>query len=93
MSSQDITIEDYIKSLGITLEDGVGYFTEDDFRDAIIGTSHDGCLVYSYNKMVEYYMKENDCDEESAREWIDYNTIRTIPYMGTYPPVIVFEVN
>ena len=86
------SIEEYIESLGIALEDGAGYFTGDDFRTAIIGTSQNGNLVYSYERMVEHYMKENECDEESARDWIDYNTLRTIPYMGELPPIIVFEV-
>lgn len=89
----NISIEEYIKSLGIELEDGVAYFTGNDFRTAIMGTvAHGGNLVYSYQRMVEHYMNENECDEESAREWIEYNTLRSIPYMGDYPPIVVYEV-
>lgn len=37
-------------------------------------------------------MDNDDMDDISAREWIDYNVIRTIPYMGEKKPVIVYTL-
>lgn len=34
---------------------------------------------------------KNDCDEIDAIEWIEYNTIRALPYAGDKAPVIVYE--
>jgi hypothetical protein len=39
-------------------------------------------LVYSYRRLVKYFMEALECDEEGATEWIEYNTIRAIPYMS-----------
>ena len=30
--------------------------------------------------------------EEEAMEWIDYNTIRAIPYAGSGAPIIMFDL-
>ena len=35
-------------------------------------------------------METGDFSEEDAREWIDYNTIRALPYFGSDAPVILF---
>lgn len=67
------------------------YFTNPDFVDAIIGMSDDGRLVYSYSRMVESLMLEEKMSYEEAVEFIDYNTVRTIPYMGELAPIIVYR--
>ena len=36
-------------------------------------------------------MLHDDWSYEDAIEWIDYNTIRTIPYMGEFQPIILME--
>lgn len=74
--------------------EGAAYFTDPDYKTAIIGTSHDGRCVYSYEKMVEYLLSDEGggMSEEDARDWISYNTERTIPYMGERAPVIVYDV-
>jgi len=67
------------------------YFTNPDFDDAIIGISHDGCVIYDYDKMIESLMKEQNWTYEESVEWIDYNTIRTIPYMSPNPPIVLMS--
>lgn len=65
------------------------------YLDAIIGISDDGAVCYSYNKMVESLMKEDDMEMEDAMEFIDYNTIRALPYassMGTRPIVVYTDI-
>lgn len=61
------------------------------YLKAIIGISDDGALCYSYEKMVECLVEQDKMDEEGAMEFIDYNTIRALPYassMGVRPIVI-----
>jgi len=47
----------------------------DGLDDAIIGTDHNGNLVYSHDRMVDIFQKDMYYDE--AIEWIDYNVIGT----------------
>lgn len=72
--------------------EGTVYFVNEDYADAILGYTENGSLVYSYNKMIEYLMREDGMDEVGAQEWIDYNVIRSIPYMGDKAPIIVYEL-
>lgn len=43
---------------------------------AIIGTDHNGWLVYDYNKMVAAFMLQG-MEGEEAIEWVDYNVLPT----------------
>ena len=73
----------------------------DEFADGVIGITNDNHVVYSYERLVQSlakaYRDENQTDEEAelaAMEWIDYNTIRSLPYMEKegLAPVIMFEL-
>ena len=59
------------------------------YDNSIIGITIDGKLIYEINRMIEEYANDNQCSEEEAIEWIEYNTIRALPYMGSKAPVIV----
>lgn len=72
--------------------EGTAYFTGDNYDSAILGYTEDGRLVYSYEKMIEWLMINNNTDYLSAQEWIDYNALRTIPYMGEKSPIIVYDL-
>lgn len=66
-------------------------FENPSYLKAIIGLSDDGALCYSYEKMIECLMEEDGMDYEGAMEFIDYNTIRALPYassMGIRPVVV-----
>ena len=69
------------------------FFANPDFIDAIIGISEDGCLVYSYSKMIESLMLSDKMSYEEAIEFIDYNTVRSVPYMGEHAPIIVCGIS
>ena len=60
---------------------------------AIVGFTAGGPAraVYTYDGLVEALAKTMDSAEAKAdaREWVDYNTIRGLPYMGEHAPVIV----
>jgi hypothetical protein len=71
--------------------DGAAYFTDPDYAAAIIGTTTDGVAVYGYERMVQVLMESDGMTAEEAAEWIDYNCIGSLPYMGSQRPVIVYE--
>lgn len=67
-------------------------FKNESYDDALIGVSHDGRAIYSYDKMVEWLCNRDGIDEESAMEWIDYNTLRAIPYAGEKAPIVMYDI-
>lgn len=69
--------------------DETAYFVNEDYADAIIGISTDGNLIYDYEKMVEYLQDVDGISPEDAIEWIEYNVVRTIPYMGKGHPILM----
>lgn len=85
-------LKDIITELGYedvpVFDNSLGF----DYADAFIGMSHDGRAVYSYDKMIEHIMLKEDWSYEEAVEWIDYNTIRTLPYAGPNGPIVVYDV-
>lgn len=66
-------------------------FENPDYADACIGVSSDDRAVYSYDKMIQHLMVTDDMTMEEAIEFIDYNTIRALPYMGDKGPVVVYD--
>lgn len=70
----------------------VTVFRNPDYDEAIIGITTDNRVVYSYSKMVESLMAESeDMSYEEASEFIDYNTIRALPYIEN-APVIMYDL-
>lgn len=68
-----------------------------DYITAVIGyDANSGRIIYDYNKMVDYLvaggMVNEDPDyggpELDAVEWIDYNTVRSLPYYKPSPIVL-----
>ena len=71
------------------LPDGVKILDNPSFDNSIIGVaSGSGSVIYSYDKMVEEFMKDNNVRDIDAIDWIEYNTIRALPYMGENAPII-----
>lgn len=68
----------------------VVYLVNYGYDDALIGVTDDGRAVYDYNKMVEWLMNKENWSEIDAIEWIEYNTMRAIPYMGEGAPIIMY---
>lgn len=73
-------------------------FRDPDFYTAIIGYYFNEMdlpvLVYKYDAMVESLAAEYEDSEDpymDAIEWIDYNTLRTLPYMDAKGrPIIIY---
>ena len=64
-----------------------------EFANAVVGISEDSRLIYSFSLMVEGLAEHGEMSLEEAEEFIDYNTIRALPYMGEKAPIIMFEVD
>jgi len=60
---------------------------------SVVGVTTDGRLIYDYDKMVKEFMKDEDCDFTEAEEWIQYNTLRALPYFGENAPIIIYNIN
>ena len=65
-------------------------FENPDFLDAVVGTDERGRVVYDYGLMLECLMLEDGMEYDDAIEFVDYNTIRALPYMGEMAPVILY---
>lgn len=67
-----------------------------EFDGGIVGTyeNEDGevCLVYGYDRLTEALCKAWGMDEDEVQEVIEYNTIRSLPYMGRFRPIIMKEI-
>lgn len=62
---------------------------DESYDNSIIGVTLDGRIIYDYDLMIEELMQDDDCSMEEAIDWIEYNTLRAIPYMGNKAPIIV----
>lgn len=67
-------------------------FSGDSYDDALIGISEDGRAIYDFNLMVKWLMDNDDMDETDAIEWIEYNTIRSLPYVGEKSPIVMYSL-
>lgn len=72
--------------------EGVKYLTNYSYDDALIGVSEDGRAIYDFDKMVEWLMNEVGLSDSEAVEWIEYNTIRALPYFGEGAPIIMYPL-
>lgn len=84
MSKQDI-----LKELGENSDRTFCCFSDPSYDTAIIGITDDDRVVYSFNKMVEYLMVEEQMTQDDAIDFICYNTIRSLSYYDNNTPIIV----
>lgn len=72
--------------------EGVKYLTNYSYDTALIGVSDDNRAIYDFGLMIEWLMIEEDFDYDDAIEWIEFNTIRALPYMGDGAPIIMYPL-
>ena len=72
--------------------EGIAIFENYSYDDAFLGVSHDDRAVYDYDLMVKWLVDTQGFSEEDAIEWIDYNTIRALPYFGDNAPIILYRI-
>lgn len=63
-------------------------FENPDYDAAIVGVSEGRRVIYDFDKMVECLVKEDGMTEEDAVEFIEYNTIRALPYFANSPIIM-----
>ena len=81
-----MTVREKLEERG--LEDIV-FFDGPSYDDAFIGVSDDDRAIYDFDKMVECLSK--DMTREEAIEFIEYNTIRALPYVPK-SPIILYRI-
>ena len=72
--------------------DGIKYLVDFSYDDALIGVTDEGRAVYDYQKMIGWIVRTQGWTEEEAAEWIDYNTVRSLPYMGEGAPTVMYPL-
>lgn len=71
---------------------GYALFEPEHYDDGIVGVTDEGNVVYSYEKLAEALMEHDGMTHEEAVEWLDYNTVRSVPYMGEFKPIIIYDI-
>ena len=71
--------------------EGIVIFTSPSYDDALVGVSEDNRAIYDFDKMVEGLVKHDGMTEEEAIEWIEYNTVRSLPY-NEAAPIILYRL-
>lgn len=71
--------------------EGVVFLVNSSYDTALVGVTTDGRAAYNYELMVEYLVKEEGFEDEyEARDFIDYNTLRALPYFGKGAPIVYY---
>lgn len=68
-------------------------FENPSYSNAFMGVTCDGNAVYDFEKMVGCLQEEDGMDYTDAVEFIEYNTIRALPYMGPMAPVVFYPLD
>ena len=62
------------------------------YDNSIVGITDDGHIIYDYDKMIKEFMSDNNITMAEAIEFVEYNTLRTIPYIEeSVRPIIMFN--
>ena len=85
-----MTIKEQLEKYYIQDEEtSIILFESPSYDEAFVGLTMDDRAVYDYDKMVECLITEDNMTYEEAAEFIDYNTVRSLPYVGDKGPVII----
>ena len=77
-----------LDEIGLRRDEAFTVLESPDYDEAIVGVTNDDRVVYDYNQMAECLMKEDGMEYEEAVEFIDFNTVRALPYMPNSPVVV-----
>lgn len=69
-------------------DEPVVVFDNLDYDSALIGITEDNRAVYDYDLMIKYLMDTQGWDETESIEWIEYNTLRALPYVQGSPIIM-----
>ena len=83
-------LREYLEAQG---HENTIFFENPSFVKAITGITDSEQLIYDYDLMIAAAMEEENWEADEAIEWIEYNTIRSIPYMGQHHPIVSLPIN
>lgn len=63
-------------------------FSNPAYDNSIIGVDNIGQVIYDMDQMIIELSLDNNMTLDEAREFIEYNTIRMLDYMGAPKPII-----
>ena len=78
-----MTRDEFVEEYGADLL----FLSEDFFDAAIVGVTQGSQVVYDMDLMVDLFSPNNDCTEEEAMEYLDFNT--WCAYVGELSPVFI----
>lgn len=65
-------------------------FNNPSYESAIMGLSTNYEVIYDYDLMIEYLVENDNITPGEAIDFIEYNTIRALPYIiGQHKPIIL----
>lgn len=67
-------------------------FDNPSFDKSILGITSEGNVVYSFEKMIKELADDDGISDMDAVEFIEYNTIRALPYASEPKPIILYEL-
>lgn len=67
-------------------------FSNPGYDDALIGVTEDNRAVYDFAAMVDWLIQHDGFSFDEAVEWIEYNTVRALPYAGESAPIILYRI-
>lgn len=68
-------------------------FNNHAYDNSIIGVTINGNIIYDYDKMIRELMEDQNCSFDSAKEWIDRNTVLSLPYFPDPRPIIMYSLS
>lgn len=77
---------DYAKENNIEIK----LFDNPSYPNSIIGLTIDNRAIYDMEQMIVDLMEEDKISYIDALEFIEYNTIRALPYIGGDVPIILY---
>lgn len=68
-------------------------FENPSYDNSIIGVTSTGKVVYDFDLMVEELSVDEKLTETDALDFVDYNTMRTLPYIDAdIRPIVIHRV-
>ena len=67
-------------------------FDNPEYDGAIVGVTDESQVVYDFDAMVKILVERDGMTTEEAIEFIEFNTIRAIPYAGPHAPIVMTKV-
>lgn len=67
-------------------------FDNPSFDRSIVGMTSEGNVIYSFERMIKELANDDGISDMDAIEFIEYNTIRALPYADDPKPIIMYEL-